>query len=256
MSWTLFFQAGAMAFFLGIGLLHPRVQQGVWIRETWVNLLTGGLLFLVRVALYAVAAIAAFRPSGWIDCSGLSAPFMQFLVAFLLLDLARYAVHYADHRVPWLWRFHRVHHSSEKLNATSGLRMHIVDLFQLTAIPILLFSVVLDTSSFASWVVPMALSLGILFDSFQHANIAMDMTKPWNKAFNLVLNNPHFHSWHHTRDGHLRDGNYGNVLVIWDRIFRTDVTQDELPEAFGLPEDQQLEQGVLGLQAMRLQMDN
>ena len=181
---------------------------------------------------------------------------MQFLLAFLLLDLSRYAVHYADHRVPLLWRFHRVHHSSEKLNATSGLRMHVVDLFQLTAIPILVFGVVLDTSSFASWVVPSALALGILFDSFQHANIAMDMSKPWNRAFNLVLNNPHFHSWHHTRDGHLRDGNYGNVLVLWDRIFRTDVTQDELPDAFGLPQDQQLEQGVIGLQAMRLQMDN
>ena len=48
MSWTPFLQAGAMAFFLGLGLLHPRVQQRLFISETWVNLMTGGLLFLPK----------------------------------------------------------------------------------------------------------------------------------------------------------------------------------------------------------------
>jgi sterol desaturase/sphingolipid hydroxylase (fatty acid hydroxylase superfamily) len=97
--------------------------------------------------------------------------------------------------------------------------------------------------------------VGILVDCFQHANIAMDMTKPWNKALNVVINNPHFHSWHHTRDGELRDGNYANVLLIWDRIFGTEVTQPHPPSAFGLPEDQQLAQDALGLQALRLRAD-
>jgi lathosterol oxidase len=244
-----------MAFFLGVGFLIPRRTQGLWIQETVVNVLTGGFLFLVRLLLLALTAKVSFETSGLIDGALLTHPALQFLLAFIVLDLARYAVHYADHRVPFLWKFHRVHHSSERLNATSGLRMHVVDLLQLTAIPLVVFGWVLDTSSFALWVVPGALSLGILFDCFQHANIAMDMTKPRNRLFNLVFNNPHFHSWHHTQDGHLRDGNYGNVLVIWDRLFKTDVTQDHLPEAFGLPKEQQLEQGVLGLQRLRLQSD-
>lgn len=256
MTWTPFLQAGAMAFFLGLSFLIPRRTQGLWIQETVVNVLTGGLLFLVRLALLGLTAKVSFETSGLLDGAVLAHPGLQFLVAFLFLDLARYAVHYADHRVPFLWQFHRVHHSSERLNATSGLRMHVVDLFQLTAIPLVVYGLVLDTSSFALWVVPAALSLGILFDCFQHANIAMDMSKRRNRLFNLLLNNPHFHSWHHTQDGHLRDGNYGNVLVIWDRLFKTDVTQSELPEAFGLPRDQQLEQGVLGLQRLRLQSDS
>lgn len=256
MTWTPFLQAGAMAFFLGLGLMFPREQQGLFIRETVVNVLTGGLLFLVRVGLLVATAQVSFETSGLLDGAVLSHPALQFLVAFLLLDVARYGVHYADHRVEFLWAFHRVHHSSERLNATSGLRMHVVDLFQLTAIPLVVYGLVLDTSSFPLWVVPSALALGILFDCFQHANIAMDMSKTRNRLFNRLLNNPHFHSWHHTQDGHLRDGNYGNVLVIWDRIFKTDVTQNELPEAFGLPKDQQLEQGVLGLQKLRLQADS
>ena len=252
MSWTPFLQAGAMAFFLGTGLLHPRVQQGFLIRETWVNLCTGAFLFGLRVLLVLFVGQVGLQTSGWIDGGLLGSTWLQFLVAFLLLDLARYWVHYADHRVSFLWRFHRVHHSSERLNATSGLRMHAVDLLQLTAIPLVLFGLLIDGSSFAPWVIPAALAIGILVDCFQHANIAMDMTKPWNKALNAVINNPHFHSWHHTQDGELRDGNYANVLLIWDRVFGTEVTQAHPPKAFGLPEDQQLVQHPLGLQALRL----
>ena len=253
MTWTLFLQAGAMTFFLGVGLLRPRVPQGLFIPETGVNLLTGGTLFALRVGVVLAVSGLALAPQGLLDGAAIKAPALQFLVAFLLLDFTRYWVHRADHRIAFLWRFHRVHHSSERLNATSGLRMHAVDLLQLTAIPIVLYWLLLDVSSFESWVIPAAMAMGIVFDSFQHANIAMDMTKSINKVFNTVLNNPHFHSWHHTRDGFLRDGNYGNVLVIWDRIFKSQVTQDSSPDSLGLPVDQQLEQGVFGLQLMRPQ---
>ena len=129
--------------------------------------------------------------------------------------------------------------------------MHAVDLLQLTAIPLVLYSVLLDTSSFAPWVVEAALAVGVVFDAFQHANIRMDMARPFNRAWNTVLNNPHFHCWHHTRDGALRDGNYGNVLTIWDRQFGTDVTGEQPPEHFGLPESQQLKQTVFSLQLLR-----
>jgi sterol desaturase/sphingolipid hydroxylase (fatty acid hydroxylase superfamily) len=242
-----------MAFFLGVGLLHPRVKQGLFLPETAVNLATGGLLFLVRVLLVFGVSKLALAPGGFLDGAWIQSPGFQFVVAFLLLDFTRYWVHRADHRVAFLWRFHRVHHSSERLNATSGLRMHAVDLLQLSAIPGLLYFVILDVSSFAPWVIPGALAVGIVFDSFQHANIGMNMEKRFNRAFNVLLNNPHFHSWHHTRDGHLRDGNYSNVLVVWDRLFGSQVTQAQPPETFGLPADQQLEQGVLGLQSLRLQ---
>jgi sterol desaturase/sphingolipid hydroxylase (fatty acid hydroxylase superfamily) len=100
-------------------------------------------------------------------------------------------------------------------------------------------------------VVEAALAVGVVSDAFQHANIRMDMTRPLNRAWNTVLNNPHFHCWHHTRDGALRDGNYGNVLTIWDRIFGTEVTGDLPPERYGLPDKQQLQQTVLSLQLLR-----
>jgi len=157
----------------------------------------------------------------------------------------------AHHRVSWLWTFHRVHHSAETLDATTGLRMHLVDFLQLSLMPVVLFGVLLDTSGWATWVLPAALSVGAVSDAFQHGNIRWSPNHPLARAWNLVLNHPHFHVWHHTRDGHLCDGNYGNALVIWDRLFRTEVTQPTPPPLLGLEGDQALVDSIVGWQLLR-----
>ena len=55
-----------------------------------------------------------------------------------------------------------------------------------------------------------------------------------------VSEQPALHAWHHTRQGHLFDGNYGNTMLVWDRLFGSEVTQPELPESFGIGADQAL----------------
>lgn len=231
-------QGGAMAVFLLIPLLAPRDrEQGLIHPDMIINLLNGLLLFVLVAPL--VQVLSARAELGLLDLSALP-PWAQFLAAFLALDFTRYWVHRAGHRVPLLWRFHRVHHSLERMDATAGLRMHVVDFLQLSAIPIVLFGVLIDASALAPWAVPAALGVGVFFDAFQHANITFDITKPWWRAWHMVFNNPHFHAWHHTRDGHICDGNYGNTLVWWDRLFGSDVTRPELPDLFGIDGDQVL----------------
>ena len=243
-------KGAAMGIFQLVGWVRPRVPgQPLVSRDTVINLVTGvGLMGLKYALIIHIAAVAQL---GLVSMAWLSPGWAQLVVAFLALDFTRYWVHYADHRVPFLWSFHRTHHSSEVMDSTSGLRMHVVDFFQLSAIPIVLFGVVMDVSSFDPWVLPAALAIGDVMDAFEHANIQMDMTKPWNRAWNLLLNSPHFHSWHHTRDGALCDGNYSNTLIIWDRLFGTDVTQAEPPELYGLGGDQAIENSLLGLQLLR-----
>jgi sterol desaturase/sphingolipid hydroxylase (fatty acid hydroxylase superfamily) len=261
-------QGGAMGIFLLLALVVPRNKdQRLLNPDMVINLLSGLMLFLVVAPL--VRVLSEHANIGLIDMSWLSASWAQFLVAFLLLDFTRYWIHRCDHRIPLLWMFHRVHHSSERMDATSGLRMHAFDFLQLSAIPIVLFGVLLDTSGFAPWVVSAALGVGVFFDAFQHANIRIDLSRPWWRAWHLLLNNPHFHAWHHTRDGHIHDGNYGNTLIIWDRLFGSDVTQPHLPAQFGISKDQALvgtqEQklslsrigrAVLGLQTLRSRAAN
>jgi sterol desaturase/sphingolipid hydroxylase (fatty acid hydroxylase superfamily) len=178
-------------------------------------------------------------------------PFLQFAVAFVLIDFSRYCLHFAHHRIPFLWSFHRVHHSSEVLDATSGLRMHFVDFIQLSLLPIFWFYLIIDVSSWADWVVPSALGIGVVFDAFQHSNMRFDLNRPLNRAWHRIFNNPHFHIWHHTRDATLCDGNYGNTLLIWDRIFRTEVTQSNIPPLLGITSDQALKNDLLSLQLLR-----
>ena len=67
----------------------------------------------------------------------------------------------------------------------------------------------------------------------------------------MVLNNPHFHVWHHIRHGDERDGNYGNSLVIWDRIFGTEVTEDHVPSELGLKAHKALVNHPFSLQVLQ-----
>ena len=119
-------QGTALGTFLLLGGALPRERsQGFVTKDTLLNVVNGLLLFGVKVAL--VDAIVGHLSMGWLSTSILAEPWQQFVVAFLLLDFSRYWLHRAHHRVPFLWTFHRVHHMTERLDATAGLRMHIVD---------------------------------------------------------------------------------------------------------------------------------
>lgn len=237
---------GSIGLFLALGALSPRVQPPVDWRATTVNVVSGALLFAFRTVLLLGADLAVEAVGGGrislVDIS----PWIQGIVGFLLLDFTRYWVHRLDHRVPWLWQFHAVHHSSEHLNSTSGLRMHWVDIIQLTAIPWVLFGLVFQVSE--AVLLPVLL-MGAVMDAFQHANLRLNFQNPVLRAWNTVFNNPHFHSWHHTRDGSKKDGNYGQFLTVWDRLFGSDVTEPLPPELYGLEEP--LELGVVSLQLLR-----
>ncbi len=236
---------------LVLGLLAGKLWErerraGLFGPETWVNLLNGALLFPIRLAIGLTGIYAL--DVGLVDLTGLPSV-AQFLIAFLTLDFVRYWVHYADHRVPLLWRFHRVHHSAEAIDASTGFRMHVVDFLQLTAIPVLLFGVLFRVSD--GWPLPAALIVGIAADAIEHANVRFTLDTPLRRFWFRVFNTPLFHAWHHTRDGRICDGNYANALPLWDRLFGTDVTRPEPPELYGLEDEQQLDASLVGLQLLR-----
>lgn len=244
------FHGAMMGTFLVMGRLFPRVEgQPILNRDLLFNMVNGVALFGLRVG--AITTIANSIQVGVLATDWLQGPWLQGFVAFLMLDFSRYWLHYAGHRVPFLWQFHRVHHSAEVLDASTGLRMHVVDFIQLSALPILLFGVVFDTTGWHPAVLPIVLSIGVFFDTFQHANIRIDPRARWFRAWNVLLNNPLFHSWHHCRDGHLRDGNYSNTLIIWDRLFGTDVTGPEPPALYGVMEGEALVNDPLSWQTLR-----
>ena len=237
--------------FLGLGYLRPRVEPGIDWKVSAVNVATGALLAAVRTGvLVLVAAPVAALGGGLIDLGSVTWIPVQLVLVYVLLDFARYWLHYAHHRVPALWFFHRTHHSSEHLNATSGLRMHIADCVQLTLVPVVLFGLLFDISSFEAWIFPLVIVLGAAMDAFEHSNLRIDPKHPVWRTWDLVFNNPHFHAWHHTNEGHIKDGNYGLGMTVWDRLFDTEVTEDLPPAEYGLGH-QWIALDFLGLQLLR-----
>ena len=245
-------QVGFIGLFLVLGYLRPRAKaEKLLMRETWVNLGTGAGLFALRITLIAVVAQAAtWRFVALGDFGG--SALLQFAFVFLLTDLWRYWLHRAHHRVPFLWQFHQVHHSSEHLDSTSGLRMHLLDFIQLSLMPVLLFGVIFDATAFHPGVWVALGSIVGFMDAFQHSNLDFELGSPVAKAWDRLLNNPHFHSWHHTRDVMTYgDGNYGQALTIWDRLFGTCVSGPKACRELGLPSEDALELSPLALQLLR-----
>ena len=112
-------------------------ERGVVTRDMSINVVNGLILFGLRVTL--IAGLAAHMTLGLVDAAVIGQGWQQFLVAFLLLDFTRYWLHRAHHRPLAVDLLHRVHHMTENLDATAGLRMH-VDFIQLSLLPVVIFS--------------------------------------------------------------------------------------------------------------------
>jgi sterol desaturase/sphingolipid hydroxylase (fatty acid hydroxylase superfamily) len=160
----------------------------------------------------------------------------QFLTAFLLGDFLLYWIHRWFHGKR-LWRFHAVHHSSEKLDWLSSVRGHPVNDILANAMlffPFLLFGF---GPSAAAGAGP---ALGI-FALLGHADVEWD----WG-PFRHVIASPVYHRWHHSKDPAAIDKNFASFLPLWDILFDTHyMPVGRKPEDFGIHEP--VEHTVLGL---------
>lgn len=186
--------------------------------------------FLLVPAVYAAESILSlcgqlqFRV--WV--SALPFPVALLLIT-LLADLVQYWVHRLYHQVPWLWRFHAVHHSSTTLDWLSGSRQHLAELF-LTRTCLLAPFLVLG---FAPQVVNAFIVLGGLQAVFNHSNI--DAGRGW---LTKVVVTPNFHHWHHSTAPEAMGRNFAAHFSFLDRLFGTNATpNDPWPAEYGLGEE-------------------
>jgi len=177
-------------------------------RNLGLWLLNAGLspLVVLPLSLWATEHTVQWRPDGWQGGWGL-------LVDLLLLDLWIYWWHRANHELPLLWRFHRVHHMDEYLDTTSALRFHMGEVV-LSALVRVVVIVLLDVP-FSTVIVFEALIL--ICAIFHHSDI------PLNPGIERVLSKliitPGIHWVHHHAVRRDTDSNYGTVLSCWDRLF-------------------------------------
>jgi lathosterol oxidase len=205
------------AIFVPLELLFGRLREQSIFRPGWRTDLWhfGVSHLLVQATVFLTMAPAAlfFR---WATAPELQAAitgqpyWLQFLGVLLVADLTQYTVHRLFHEIPWLWRFHQIHHSSRYMDWLAGSRLHLVDIVVtrgLTFVPIYVLG-------FAH--VPVYAYL--LFVSFQavliHANVS------WRfGVVRYLLATPQFHHWHHSADR--IDVNFAVHLPFIDALFGT-----------------------------------
>ena len=138
------------------------------------------------------------------------------IIGLLLLDLiSAYLVHWVQHRVKWLWRFHLIHHSDTWVDTTSANRHHpgeSVIRFVFTTIGVILVGSPM-------WLVFLYQTLSVVATQFNHANIKFP--KKLDAFLSYIIVSPNMHKIHHHYVLPYSDSNYGNIFSIWDRLFGT-----------------------------------
>lgn len=150
----------------------------------------------------------------------ISLPYFPSLVlSILLLDLLIYGQHVIFHKIHWLWRFHRMHHSDTHIDVTTGIRFHPVEIIMsllikfaaivligIPAIAVLAFEVILNATAMIT-----------------HSNLNLPI---WlDKVLRCIFVTPDMHRIHHSVHRQETDSNYGFNLSIWDRLFGTYIDQ-------------------------------
>lgn len=140
----------------------------------------------------------------------------QIVAGVLLLDLiGAYFIHWLEHKVKWMWKFHLVHHSDTTVDVTTGLRHHPGE--TVFRIGFTILAVIIVGAPIG--VIMLYQSLSVLFAHLTHANV--NLPKKLDHALSYIFVTPHMHKVHHHYTQPLTDTNYGNIFSFWDRIFRT-----------------------------------
>ncbi|HCD50869.1 MAG TPA: sterol desaturase [Balneolaceae bacterium] len=141
---------------------------------------------------------------------------LQIIVGVMLLDFfGAYLVHWVEHKVKFMWKFHLVHHSDMNVDVTTGLRHHPGE-----AVFRMLFTILgVIVTGAPIWIVFMYQTLSAFFTHLNHANI--NMPRKADRALSYLFVTPLMHKVHHHYTQPLTDTNYGNIFAIWDRLFGT-----------------------------------
>lgn len=233
--------AGVLAALLAWEWLWPRRPRVVGRFARWPGnfgvVVAGALLLRVVFPVTAVAWAATLeaREVGLIGLSGLPA-WVAMPLAVIALDLAIWAQHVVFHRIPALWRLHRMHHADIDLDATSGARFHPLEILLSMAIKFAVIAA-LGAPAAAVLVFEVLLNASAMFN---HANVALP--ERIDRGLRKILVTPDMHRIHHSWRRDETDSNFGFCLSWWDRAFgtyRAAPTDGQIGMTIGLAEFRQ-----------------
>ncbi len=151
---------------------------------------------------------------------------LQAIETFLVADFCGYWSHRMLHEVPWLWRIHRVHHSSESLDWLAAARVHPLETVwtrTISVLPLFLLGFSPKLTAFLAGFIA-------VYPIFIHCNVR------WGYGWiGYIVASPAFHRWHHSADADALNKNYSGLLPLYDFLFGTaHFPKSGKPERYGL----------------------
>jgi sterol desaturase/sphingolipid hydroxylase (fatty acid hydroxylase superfamily) len=141
--------------------------------------------------------------------------FIEGIIAFLLMDLAFYYWHLLNHKIPFLWRFHNVHHIDPDLDITTAFRFHFGEIGMSAGFRVIQISLI-GISPIAFIVYETCFTANTLF---HHSNIKMPIKV--ERILNKFLVTPRMHGIHHSQIKNETNSNYSTVFPWWDWLHKT-----------------------------------
>ncbi|MEL7129222.1 MAG: sterol desaturase family protein [Pseudomonadota bacterium] len=232
------------ALMAGLEILHPRrvltgskshrwaTNAGMLVAATATARVLGQ--FAGPLVAVGMAGLAATHGWGVLNLVNLPEA-IELIAAIVALDLAIWFQHVISHKVPFLWRMHRVHHADRDIDLTTALRFHpfeivlsmvykagIVLLLGPAVWAVILFEIILNGSAM-----------------FNHANVRLPAAL--DRGLRAVIVTPDMHRVHHSIHRAEHDTNFGFFFSVWDRVFGTytpEPREGHMAMKIGLPATQ------------------
>ncbi len=224
----------AIVFALQYLFEHLRPQQSSinnWKNERFniiIGIINLVLTFVPATLIVNLATLIHDKHFGLLQAFDLPL-WLQILLSIIIIDFWMYIWHRLNHIVPWLWRFHKFHHKDTKMNSTTAVRFHIIELY-LSYPGKVLVSLVAGISYIPLLVFEIAFFTAVII---HHSNIFI--TERTDKAYRFLFSSPRMHRIHHSVDPDETHSNYGGIFSFWDRLFNTWKPRAKGMITFGVP---------------------
>ena len=176
-----------------------------------IGLLTGNILMVFAVKGLTLALHFYLYQFRLFDLASMIPLWVMWILTFILIDLVFYIYHRISHRSRFLWAIHMSHHSSEEMNFAVSFRQAWVG--PVSKIP---FFILLPLIGLDPTIIAVAGVISTLWGIFGHTQVIGKLG-----PIEWIFNTPSHHRVHHGANEQYIDKNYGNLLIIWDRMFGT-----------------------------------
>jgi sterol desaturase/sphingolipid hydroxylase (fatty acid hydroxylase superfamily) len=218
--------------FVPLERLFGRTDQPLF-REDWREdlfyYMISSMLVQVLTFISMAPAIAIASHTSWTTfrhAIGSQPAIVQLIEIMFLTDLVQYWVHRAFHRVPFLWKFHAVHHSAKAMDWLAAARMHFLEIIALrgsTVIPMFILG-------FTQLPLHAYILIVYVHSALLHANVRWEFNR-----IGKFLATPRFHHWHHGIEKEAIDVNFAIHFPLLDRLFGTyHLPPGQWPRGYGV----------------------